>query len=110
MARAERLFTVKAGAFHPPPEVDSAVVRLTPRDQPLVTDAERADFRRFVTALFGQRRKQLGRSLRDVAAVDRDRARAALEAAGIEVTARTETLAPEAVVALFRQLRGVTRL
>src|SRR4051812_7392858 len=29
-ARAERLFTVPAGAFHPRPKVDSAVLRLTP--------------------------------------------------------------------------------
>ena len=30
VARAERLFTVPAGAFHPRPRVDSAVLRLTP--------------------------------------------------------------------------------
>ena len=36
VARAERLFTVPAGAFHPRPKVDSAVLRLTPLAEPLV--------------------------------------------------------------------------
>ena len=34
VARAERLFTVPAGAFHPRPKVDSAVVRLVPLHRP----------------------------------------------------------------------------
>ena len=61
VARAEKLFRVPAGAFKPPPRVDSAVVRLTPLEQPLVRDDETAGFRRFVTGVFGFRRKQLGR-------------------------------------------------
>ena len=36
VARAERLFTVPAGAFTPRPKVDSAVLRLTPLAEPLV--------------------------------------------------------------------------
>jgi 16S rRNA (adenine1518-N6/adenine1519-N6)-dimethyltransferase len=102
VARAERLFTVKAGAFAPPPAVDSAVVRFTPLSQPLVTDGERAGFRRFVVGLFGQRRKQLVRSLRDVASLDRDAAARAAERAGVALTARVEDVAPGDLVALFR--------
>ena len=59
VARAERLFTVPAGAFHPRPKVDSAVLRLTPLDEPVVSDAEVEPFRRLVVGLFGFRRKQL---------------------------------------------------
>ena len=66
VTRAEKLFRVPAGAFNPPPRVDSAVVRLTPLDQPLVRDDETAGFRRFVTGIFGFRRKQLGRGLREL--------------------------------------------
>ena len=43
VARAERLFTVPAGAFHPRPKVDSAVLRLTPLAEPLVEPAEQAE-------------------------------------------------------------------
>ena len=48
VARVERLFTVRAGAFTPPPKVTSAVVRLTPLAQPLVAPEEIAAFRAFV--------------------------------------------------------------
>ncbi|HEX2251280.1 MAG TPA: 16S rRNA (adenine(1518)-N(6)/adenine(1519)-N(6))-dimethyltransferase RsmA, partial [Gemmatimonadales bacterium] len=41
VASAERVFTVAAGAFQPRPKIDSAVLRLEPLDQPLVTPAER---------------------------------------------------------------------
>ena len=101
VARVERLFTVRAGAFSPPPKVDSAVIRLTPRPAPLLSPGDQPAFRRFVIALFSQRRKQLGRSLRDVAGLERDQALAVLDQAGIPPTDRPEVLAPEAVVALY---------
>ena len=66
VARAERLFTVPAGAFHPRPRVDSAVLRLTPLEEPVVSDAEVAPYRRLVVGLFGFRRKQMGRALRQL--------------------------------------------
>src|SRR5207244_5966817 len=59
VARVERVFTVRAGAFTPPPKVTSAVVRLTPLAQPLVAPEQIAAFRAFVTACFARRRKQL---------------------------------------------------
>src|SRR5207302_1462484 len=59
VCRVERLFTVRAGAFHPRPRVDSALLRLTPLAVPLVAPAELAAFREFVTACFTRRRKQL---------------------------------------------------
>jgi 16S rRNA (adenine1518-N6/adenine1519-N6)-dimethyltransferase len=108
-ARAERLFTVKAGAFQPPPKVDSAVVRLTPLERPLVAPARRAEFRTFTTQLFAQRRKQLVRSVRAVGGVDRDIAQALLERLGIPPTARPETVSPRDLVALFVSLTEVLR-
>jgi 16S rRNA (adenine1518-N6/adenine1519-N6)-dimethyltransferase len=105
VVQADRLFTVKAGAFNPPPKVDSAVVRLTPLSAPLVDDADRAPFRRFVVGLFGQRRKQLARSLRDVAALDKDEAALTVARAGADGTSRVENLAPAALVRLFEEVR-----
>jgi 16S rRNA (adenine1518-N6/adenine1519-N6)-dimethyltransferase len=104
VARAERLFLVKAGAFAPPPKVDSAVIRLTPLGSPLVNPAERLPFRAFVVGLFGQRRKQLGRSLRDVAGLDKESAARTLAAAGLEPTTRVETAAPADLVRLYRAI------
>ena len=102
VASVERLFIVKAGAFRPPPKVDSAVVRLVPRVSPAVQEAERRGFRVFTGALFSQRRKQLARSLRDAAGLDKAGAERLLATAGIDATARPEVLAPEQLVTLFR--------
>jgi 16S rRNA (adenine1518-N6/adenine1519-N6)-dimethyltransferase len=60
-AKVEYLFTVKPGSFRPPPKVDSAVVRLTPRPQLEVNDAEA--FLRFVGRCFQHKRKTLRNNL-----------------------------------------------
>jgi 16S rRNA (adenine1518-N6/adenine1519-N6)-dimethyltransferase len=104
VARAERLFVVRAGAFRPPPKVDSAVLRLTPRTDPVVTQEERAPFRAFVVGLFGQRRKQLVRSLRGSADLTAERAAAACDAIGVSPAARPETLSVAEFARLFRHV------
>ena len=102
VCRAERLFTVRAGAFTPPPKVHSALVRLTPLAQPLVAPEEIVAFRAFVTACFTRRRKQL----RNVAMAATGRSAAVvasgLAALGLDPMARPETLAPDAFVRLLR--------
>lgn len=55
----EYLFTVAPGAFAPPPKVDSAVVRITPRAGAVVSPA----LRRFVGRCFLQKRKTLRNNL-----------------------------------------------
>jgi 16S rRNA (adenine1518-N6/adenine1519-N6)-dimethyltransferase len=103
-ARAERLFTVPAGAFQPRPKVDSAVLRLTPLAQPLVPDAQRAAFRRLVVGLFGFRRKQLQRGVRELTGWEPDRSLAALAVADLDPAVRPERVAPEGFVALLAAL------
>ena len=87
-ARAEvvHLFDVGPGAFNPPPQVDSAVVRLVPRP-PDFEILDSAVFDRIVTAAFGQRRKQLGNSLRAIVTPEE------FAQAGIETRERAEQLA-----------------
>jgi 16S rRNA (adenine1518-N6/adenine1519-N6)-dimethyltransferase len=82
--------------------VDSAVLRLTPRPQPLVRPEETAAFRRFVTACFSQRRKQLRNAVAAAAEWTPAQAVGALESLGIDPTARPETLSAEAFVRLLR--------
>jgi 16S rRNA (adenine1518-N6/adenine1519-N6)-dimethyltransferase len=101
VARAERLFTVPAGAFHPRPEVDSAVLRLTPLPEPLVVDEELEPFRRLVVGLFGFRRKQMGRGLRELTGWQVQRLHGALERAGVEHSVRPEEVAPAQFAALL---------
>ncbi|MBA3974302.1 MAG: ribosomal RNA small subunit methyltransferase A [Candidatus Solibacter sp.] len=60
-ATAEMLFTVKPGAFRPPPKVDSAVIRLTPLAD--VDRSEMAGFLRFAGLCFHMKRKTLRNNL-----------------------------------------------
>lgn len=60
-ARAEKLFTVKAAAFRPPPKVDSAAVRLTPVAG--VDRGEMAGVLRFAGLCFHMKRKTLRNNL-----------------------------------------------
>jgi 16S rRNA (adenine1518-N6/adenine1519-N6)-dimethyltransferase len=106
VAHAEVAFRVPAGAFHPPPKVESAVLRLRPRAVPDVLPDEEVGVRRLVQDAFAMRRKQLRRVLRSVAAVDVERAEAVLAACGIDPEARPETLAPADFARLYRELRG----
>ena len=102
VCRVERLFSVRAGAFAPPPRVASAVVRLTPRVPALVADAEVLLLRRFVTACFSRRRKQLRNVLVSATGRSTVEVMAALGALDVAPTARPETLAPEIFVRLLR--------
>ncbi|HWB41044.1 MAG TPA: 16S rRNA (adenine(1518)-N(6)/adenine(1519)-N(6))-dimethyltransferase RsmA [Gemmatimonadales bacterium] len=104
VARAERLFTVPAGAFQPKPKVDSAVLRLTPLGEPVVTDDEVEPFRRLVVGLFGFRRKQILRGLRELTGWEADRVARILASAGIPPTVRPETVSPPAFAGLLRAL------
>ena len=100
--QVEQLFRVKPGAFHPAPKVASALVRLTPRQEPLVSAEQLGAFRAFVTACFTRRRKQLRNVI--MAATGRPAAAvlAGLERLGLDPAARPETLRPEAFARLLR--------
>jgi 16S rRNA (adenine1518-N6/adenine1519-N6)-dimethyltransferase len=100
-ARVERLFTVKAGSFSPPPRVQSAVVRLTPLEHPLVPWERVREFRTFVVACFGQRRKQLRNALATAWGVSASIAADRLFQLGIDPASRGETLSPSEFVRLF---------
>lgn len=98
---AERLIRVGPGAFKPAPKVHSAVVHLRVRQQPAVPLRDHAAFARIVAAAFGQRRKTLRNSLREL--LDGD----AIAACGVDPRARAETLDLRAFAALSDALVNV---
>jgi 16S rRNA (adenine1518-N6/adenine1519-N6)-dimethyltransferase len=102
VARAETLFKVPAGAFSPPPKVESAVVRITPLETPLATPEEERALRTLVQNAFGMRRKQMRRVLRSLWSVSAEGADRVLAEIGIEPEVRPETLSPTQFVALLR--------
>ena len=96
---AKILFDIAPSAFVPPPKVTSSLVQLVPRAAPLPCD--RRALERVTEAAFGQRRKMLRQSLKQLG-VDPI---PLLENAGIDPTARAEDIAVEGFVALAR---GIT--
>jgi 16S rRNA (adenine1518-N6/adenine1519-N6)-dimethyltransferase len=94
----EALFRVPAGAFRPPPKVESAIVRLVPRPAADVAHVEHAALDRVVRAAFEQRRKTLHNALKGVADDD------AIRAAGVDPGARAEQLDVARFVALAAEV------
>ena len=107
VASAELIARVPAGSFRPPPKVESAIVRLTPREDPVVDAANEGSLRSLVQECFGLRRKQLRRVLRTVGHLDAERADAVLTDAGIDPEARPETLSPADFARLLVSLRAM---
>lgn len=58
------VLNVGPGNFSPPPRVESAVIRLVRRDEPLVPDEKWGRFKHIVKSAFGMRRKMLRNSLK----------------------------------------------
>ena len=97
-ARPRIVRLVPAGAFHPRPRVESAVVRLDPLTTPVVAAEQRRDFLDLVRAGFGQPRKQLLNSLEqgfaqaEAAGWSRSDVRDLLEQSGISASRRPQEL------------------
>ena len=102
VSSAEIICLVPPGAFRPPPKVDSAVVRVAPLANPLISIDEVGRYRGFVQALFGMRRKQIGNSLRSASGLSAADVQRVLEGLGIEPSARAETLSPLQLAQLMR--------
>ncbi|MEP6493764.1 MAG: 16S rRNA (adenine(1518)-N(6)/adenine(1519)-N(6))-dimethyltransferase RsmA [bacterium] len=102
VATAKILFRVAPGSFLPPPKVDSAVVRIQPRDDPAIAQDEETTFRRFVMDAFSMRRKQLRRVIRSVWQISVEEADAIITACGLDPAARPETLSPGEFASLVR--------
>jgi 16S rRNA (adenine1518-N6/adenine1519-N6)-dimethyltransferase len=87
-----RVLRASPGAFHPPPEVTSAVVELVPLDPPRARETER--FRALVRRAFEARRKTLRNAWSGLAA-DGPALERAAASAGVSLDARGETLEVE---------------
>lgn len=103
VASARAVFRVPPGAFQPPPKVESAVIRIDPRPDPVIAPGEEKAFRRFVQDTFTMRRKQLGRVMRSIFNLDAEQAEAMVRGAGLDPQARPETLSAEDFARLLAQ-------
>jgi len=83
---------IKAGAFYPSPQVDSAVVRIDLHEQPVVEVDDVDSFFEVVRAGFAQRRKQLRNALAAELGLPTNQVAQALSRAGINPKRRAQTL------------------
>jgi 16S rRNA (adenine1518-N6/adenine1519-N6)-dimethyltransferase len=97
VCEAQVVMDLPARAFTPPPKVASAVVRLDPKpDRPSATDL--AALEKVTAAAFGQRRKMLRSSLRNLGG------EALCATSGIDPNARAEVISVEGFLVLARAL------
>ncbi|SDE32579.1 16S rRNA (adenine(1518)-N(6)/adenine(1519)-N(6))-dimethyltransferase RsmA [Rhodospira trueperi] len=100
LCEVKPLFDVNPRAFTPPPKVNSAVVRLTPRPEPLL-DVPIGAVERVTATLFGQRRKMVRAPLKALGDPE-----TICAACGIDPTHRAEQLPVEAILRVARHVSG----
>lgn len=102
--QAEILFEVERESFYPSPNVDSAVIALTRRQQPPVQVTDEGYFFRVVKGAFLQRRKTLANSLNAALGVPKAELTALFQSLGLSATARAEQLTMSQMAALANAL------
>ncbi len=86
---------IPAGAFYPPPKIDSTAVRVDLYPEPVIPTDQINTFFRLAHAGFGQKRKTLRNSLSAGLSWSGERTAALLQSAGIDPMRRAETLSIE---------------
>jgi 16S rRNA (adenine1518-N6/adenine1519-N6)-dimethyltransferase len=103
---ADKLFTVPPIAFSPVPKVDSAIVKLTLRKEPVIDIQDREKFFALIRAAFAQRRKTILNNLKAAAAIsDFDELPdKALQNCGLDAMRRAETFSLKDFAVLYHSL------
>jgi 16S rRNA (adenine1518-N6/adenine1519-N6)-dimethyltransferase len=100
------LIQAPAGAFMPPPKVDSSVLEFIPKPLPVPKEEER-DLFRLVRTGFTQPRKTLANNLVSAWAIDREKAMQWILGTGLIETARPQELSNDQWIELHRtRLKG----
>jgi 16S rRNA (adenine1518-N6/adenine1519-N6)-dimethyltransferase len=104
-SRPELLLRLPRGAFQPPPEVDSALVRLRlPGEDVTVKMADPDDFLEFVKRCFAQKRKTLANNLRELAKPEQ--LRGLLRELQVREDARAEQLGVRELATVYLALQN----
>lgn len=103
-ADAEILFPVDRNSFMPPPNVDSAVIKLNILKNPKVKVMDEKKFFSVVKACFAQRRKTLVNSLSNTANYSKESIKSALSQINLPETVRSEQLTIEQLAELTNML------
>jgi len=102
-------FSVSRQAFVPPPEVESAVISLTPREKPNFPVDDEPLLTAFLRASFAHRRKTLANNL-EQAGLPRETVAAAVEENGLGPKVRAEEVPAAAFTAVFARFEAALPL
>ncbi|MBO5321107.1 MAG: 16S rRNA (adenine(1518)-N(6)/adenine(1519)-N(6))-dimethyltransferase RsmA [Clostridia bacterium] len=103
-AEKEILFEVDRSSFMPPPNVDSAVIKLNIRENPPITVANEEKFFKFVKSAFAQRRKTLLNTVSSTLNIPKDKLRTVLSELSIKETVRGEELTMEQLAQISERI------
>ncbi len=95
---------IKAGAFYPSPQIDSAVIRIDLDDYPVVEVDDVDSFFEVVRAGFAQRRKQLRNALAAGLALPASEVAQVLNRASVNPKRRAQTLSLEEWAKVWREM------
>ena len=109
-AEPRSLFTVPPSAFRPPPKVHSAVIQLTPFDEPLVPHRDIDALFKVARSAFLGRRKQLHNSLANGLGMTTVEVKAMIADAGIDSERRPATLTINEWIALSNEWKNVSNV
>ncbi|MBZ8173707.1 16S rRNA (adenine(1518)-N(6)/adenine(1519)-N(6))-dimethyltransferase RsmA [Staphylococcus cohnii] len=108
-----KVLTVPKTVFLPPPNVDSIVVKLMKREQPLVDVDDEDKFFKLSKAAFGQRRKTINNNYQSLfvdGKANKEIIVNWLEASGINPKRRGETLSIKEFANLYNELKNFPEL
>ncbi len=103
-AKAEYLFKVPRTVFIPKPNVDSAIISLTMKENRALPEDREEFFFRLIKASFKQRRKTLYNNLKGFDDIDKETIKDVIESLGLKPTVRAEALDIEDFIALTNTL------
>jgi len=93
--KPKQVVRIPAGAFYPPPKVDSATLRIDLYPQPLIPSEQLDSFFLLARAGFQQKRKNLRNALSSLPGLNQQISERLLTAAGIDPTRRAQSLSLE---------------
>ena len=106
---ARKLFDVSRGSFMPSPNVDSAVIRIEPRPEPLLGEEDEKFFFRIVKSGFSQRRKTAANAISSGMGISKESVYSALSECGLSETARLESLTLNELIAFSKALKQTSQ-
>ena len=107
--RAKQLFGVSRGSFMPSPNVDSAVIRIDPYNEPKLPVDEEKFFFKVVKSGFSQRRKTAANAVSSQLGIPKECVFEALRATGLNENVRLENLDLDSLMGFTCELRKLSQ-